>query len=134
MIFVYRNLHRSGVVWSVKSRKSGMVVARSSCVIIKNATLKVSQAGRKRVLFKKCKNVHAGIEGTWVRGSAKENILAHRYIVTECYGQNKKLSWKKVSYNPYKNEGFIRVDTGALVTKAEFVILDKDGAWAFGLE
>lgn len=125
MIFCYRNLrpmYKNTVMWSVKSTTTGLVVARKQFVVIKNAKLKVSLAGNARVRKEKRKNVHAGIQGTWVRGSWNEHLHDDRGAGPE---------WVRLDYNPYKHTTFVRKDTGEAVYEAKYVILDRDGAWAF---
>jgi hypothetical protein len=114
MVFCYRNLNRKGVVWSVRSKKTGLVVARLPVVVLKNVELKVSQAGRKRVLRAKRKNVHAGAQGTWLRG------------VKEIIGMN----LVPIKYNPYKMKSFRTKTSDLPVLSAKYVILRHDGAWA----
>jgi len=107
-VFCYRNLHYPGVVWSVKNRQTGLVVDRSSVVILKDCLLKVSQAGRARVLRDKRKHVHAGVSGTRI-DTVPNGIM------------------RRVTYNPYKTETFVYCDTGLPVLSAQFVILNDTG-------
>lgn len=88
-VFVYRNLHKQ--CFSVKSLETGLVVFRVQSLKLVNCEFKVSEAGRKRVLKEKRKNVHAGVVGDLVLP-----IKKHR---------NKNL--KKVSYNPYLSKYFL---------------------------
>lgn len=123
-VFCYRNLNRKGVVWSVKSNRTGLVITRSTRVVLEDATLKVSKAGRERVLRDKRKNVHAGVSGRWVRGDAARHIWSLSYTSR----------WTRIKYNPYENSTFVRQDNGKPVTKAKYVVLDKMGAWACDVE
>jgi hypothetical protein len=120
-VSVYRNLNRPGVVWSVKSNRSGLVVARQGYVMIENAQLVVSQAGRRRVLRDRRKNVHAFVRGTWVRSAFDQHVRDFRTMTD---------GWVRLTYSPYKNHCFVVQTSGRPVTRAERVILDKDGAWA----
>ncbi len=95
-VFVYYNLHRH--LWSIKAMEGpqkGLVIGHSPTVLLSNARGKVSEAGRRRVLRDKQKNVHAGIVGT----------LVH----TEAEGYFPGLT--EVTYNPYKYETFVDKDT-----------------------
>ncbi len=107
-VFCYRNLHMKGVVWSVKSTKSGLVVDRSTRVVIKDAELVVSAAGRARVLSEKRKNVHAGVRGKRLKRLPK-NLAG----------------WVRAWYNPYKVDSFV-TESGKVFT-ARYAVLDKDG-------
>ena len=63
-VFVYFNLRKK--LFSVKSKETGRVIAHANCVRLKNATFKISNAGRLRALKAGQRNVHAGIEGILV--------------------------------------------------------------------
>lgn len=114
-VFVYYNLHKK--VWSIKDRKTGIVIAHSKKVSVDNPQFKVSEAGRQRVLRDKSKNVHAGVVG---------KLNAHN---NDFSSEGKK----RVSYNPYKYSHFYESDTQAPVHSAESAILhvqdkiDNDG-------
>jgi hypothetical protein len=90
-VFVYFNLHKK--VWSVKAlsgKNKGRVIAHCETLVLKNCQLKVSQAGRKRVLQEKRKNVHAGVVG--------EVVALHKGF---------KPTKHLITYNPYKYDSFV---------------------------
>ena len=60
-VFIYFNLHKK--VFSVRSMKSGIVIAYVTEIELDNAIFKVSEKGRQKVLSERRKNVHAGIVG-----------------------------------------------------------------------
>ena len=126
MIFVYRNLARKGTVWSVKSTRTGRVVARSGEVVVTDAELVVSEAGRRRVLKERCKNVHAGIRGTWCRGGV--SVALSRLHVDR--GGTFAGRWVKVKYNPYKAGHFVNASTGRALRRTRVVVLGQDAVWA----
>lgn len=89
-VFVYYNLHKK--TWSVRSLEGetkGRVIAHMDNLSVLNATFKVSEAGRQRVLRDKKKNVHAGVVGE----------LAGQLDLTGVQFP--------VSYNPYKAPTFV---------------------------
>lgn len=93
-VFVYFNLHKK--LFSVKALEGpdkGRVVAHVDGAVVYNATLKVSEAGRQRVLREKKKNVHAGVQGEWMG----EYILAKHIARTAT----------PLTYNPYKYSTFV---------------------------
>lgn len=92
-VFVYFNLHKK--LFSVRDVSTGLVVAHWHHLTLSNATFKVSEAGRQRVLREKRKNVHAGVEGTLVS--------YHAFINTDLFA-------RRVTYNPYKGPTFVHVD------------------------
>lgn len=95
-VFVYYNLHRH--LWSIRAMEGphkGRVIGHSDHVLLENATGKVSQAGRQRVIQEGHKNVHAGIVGTLVHAE-EEGYFPGLHEVT---------------YNPYKYETFVHKDT-----------------------
>ena len=89
-VYVYFNLHKK--VWSV--RQSGKVVEHTKDIILKDCRFLVSEAGRKRVLREKKKNVHAGVSG-YVVDSIPD-------IVYEACSH--------LTYNPYRYKGFVSID------------------------
>ena len=115
-LFVYRNLHyRNQVMWSCKDVKTGRVAYHSPLVVLGNATFKVSQAGRARVLREQSKNVHAGVQGSPIPFGLDEIAESE---------------WIKVTYNPYKYDSFIRCDTGERISTAVKVLINQQGVFA----
>src|SRR5688572_10692765 len=102
-VFVYYNLRRK--CWSIRCK--GKVIGHSDKVGLLDCKLKVSEAGRQRVLREKRKNVHAGIEGIvcdWLDDGTCDIPLR---------------------YNPYTSSHFVSVTTfPRLVTVADAVVMD----------
>ena len=91
-VFVYWNLHKR--LWSVKAMQGenkGRVIAHVKGLALKDATFKVSRAGRERVLREQRKNVHAGVVGELLQGK-------------DFFGTT------RVTYNPYKYTTFVKAD------------------------
>jgi hypothetical protein len=107
-VFVYFNLHRK--LWSIKALEGpqkGLVVGHSTSVLLSNVTPKVSQAGRRRVLEEKRKNVHAGLVGRMVHACPL----------------SVPVDSTQVTYNPYKYTGFVHVGTEQAFTGAPWVLM-----------
>lgn len=85
---VYRNLHKKGVVYSVRDCKTKLVVAHVSDLNLSDVKFKVNQAGRRRVLKEKRKNVHAVIQGIISSGGTSH-------------------TGRLITYNPYKSNQFV---------------------------
>ena len=130
---VYRNL-RDGC-WSVRSRERddryGLVVARVSDVLVKDASFVVSEAGRKRVLAEGRKNVHA-----YVRGVVDVDLTGTREGVPDSFWWNwwNNELWESgvsVTYNPYHSGRFRRTlplnGAAPAVESADFVLLSEAG-------
>ena len=113
-VFVYYNLHKHK--WSVKDVKTGRVIGHHYDVSLYNAKFKVSEAGRTRVLKEKRKNVHAYIQG---REGWNEEEQRWQHIGPDCTWIIDSVG---ITYNPYKNNTFIRTDTGEEVHKAKLVV------------
>ena len=105
-VAIYKNLHNG--LFSVKQR--GLVVAHVASVTLTSVTLKVSEAGRQRVLRDKQKNVHA-----YVVGMIKD-------INKPCDNVGARLS-----YNPYKAGYFTWCDNGskAIIGASEALYCDS---------
>ena len=102
-VYVYFNLHK--LVWSV--RQDGRIAEHTKYIMLKDARFLVGQAGRKKVLREKKKNVHAGISG---------------YIVDRV--PNVPDFCTTVSYNPYENETFINFSNEKPILWAPHVVMD----------
>ena len=100
-VYVYRNLTKG--CWSLKSLKTGKVVAHADNLVLKDVIFKVSEAGRQRVLRDKRKNVHAGVVGTIQPPTGPEGA---RHLGS---GYFNGLNWigRPVTYNPYKGGTFV---------------------------
>ena len=108
-VYVYYNLHKH--VFSIRAMEGpekGRVIGYSDSVTLQDATPKVSQAGRLRVIAEGRKNVHAGMVGHLVSTDRVEYF-----------------SGRAVYYNPYKCEQFMFVDTGLPATKGLYLLQDR---------
>jgi len=95
-VYVYRNLTNN--CWSLKSLKTGRVLAHAGNLTLKDVIFKVSEAGRQRVIRDKRKNVHAGIVGTVMGPVAREDWINSSGVPA------RKIP---VTYNPYKGPTFV---------------------------
>jgi hypothetical protein len=84
-VFVYWNIHAG--CWSIRCCKTKKVIEHLHSLTLTNATFKVSEAGRQRVIREKRKNVHAGVQGE----------LSH---------DNPFIEGIPVRYNPYTQPTF----------------------------
>jgi hypothetical protein len=105
---VYKNLNKSramdSVVYSVKDKRSGLVIDYVERITLIDAKFIVSEAGRQRVLRERRKNVHAYIEGI----PSDLGIGEETAIIT---------------YNPYKFTTFVDAETLEPVRRADRVEL-----------
>jgi hypothetical protein len=111
-VFVYFNLHRK--VWSVKALngpRRGSVIHHANFVRVRDASFRVSEAGRQRVLREGRKNVHAGVVGTL------EEVADARPAGVVYMGCT-------VTYNPRKAGTFVAKLGGLPVYGADHVTLD----------
>lgn len=114
-VFVYFNLHKK--CWSVKAlegENKGRVIAHEDFVTLVEATPKVSEAGRQRVLKEKRKNVHAGIVGYWGDQST-----------TDMYFDNLDMQPYDITYNPYKHKSFMHTWEETRFTGAPVVVMNS---------
>lgn len=102
-VYVYRNLHKK--CWSIK--QNNIVIAHCTEIVLYNATTKVSDAGRAKVLLERKKNVHA-----FIRGYVYSDIDV--VLVDELY------------YNPYTVSSFVDKVTNKPILTAEYVELASD--------
>lgn len=130
---VYKNLHNG--MWSIRDSESKLVVGHAKALELVEAELKVSEAGRQRVIRERKKNVHAFIRGIAVNVQGfvpfKDRVL-HDNVCIEPRERNAE--WHRVTYNPYTMDTFqVRLgkeDIGEPVDHLPSVYLSKyDGAW-----
>lgn len=111
LCYVYRNLHRKGHVYSIKAQEgeySGRVIGYASAIHIETAIFVVSQAGRERARREKKRNVHAGILG-YIK--AVDQYIQRLPNNLTTHGYKKMLGDDLVTYNPFKHETFILMNT-----------------------
>ena len=110
-VFVHRNLNKPPY-WTVKARHgedAGLVIGYDKTVCLTNVTFVVGEKSRQRVLASGQKNVHAGVVG-----NIKENCSPNTN------------GWIAVTYNPYTNRTFVRVDNGEPIFKASEAVLKNE--------
>lgn len=103
VVDIYRNLNQSGY-YSIRDAKSGLVLAHSESVCVKQGVFKVSEAGRKKTLEMKRKRVHAYIRG-----------ILHSVDQTVPDGL------ETVYYNPYETKKFLNTEQDCFIDFAEEV-------------
>lgn len=95
-VFVYFNLHRKCLsVKALEGERKGRVIAHATSVGLINATFKVSEAGRQRVLRERKKNVHAGVVGCLFEMGNDHAVDIMSRIADP------------IKYNPYKFASFV---------------------------
>lgn len=102
---VHKNLHRGD--WSVTV--NGKVVAHVSEICLSGISFKVRETTRQRVIAKRCRGVHAWIEGT-VSSVPRGN-------------------WVPITYNPYRAAEFTTRE-GKPVEACAYVHFTAAGAFA----
>lgn len=107
-VSLYRNLHKKGYVYSVRSEETKRIVDYVESILLQDVKFVVSKKGRERVLKEKRKNVHAFIKG---------NIIQKNISNID--------EWIKIMYDPYKYSSFVD-ENGKEVISAEFVYVNKD--------
>jgi hypothetical protein len=108
---VYRNLnkklgHGDYPVYSIRG-DDGLVKKHTCHIMLEDCSLRVGKKGKQRVRDEKRKNVHAYVQGREIHSINVPVFYDHAV---------------PISYNPYKNDTFIRTDTGETVHKAKCVL------------
>lgn len=110
---VYYNLHKKCYSITSKIDGSWKLVAHADRVMLQNVKTIVSQAGRKRVLAEKRKNVHAFIEGDYV-GDSFTDMEAGTF---------------PLYYNPYEVDQFVDFHTRQPVKQSKLVYMQNKRAF-----
>lgn len=109
--YIYRNLHTDNG-FSVRYR--GRVVAVVYTAIVRDATFKVNESGRQRVLREGRKNVHAFVVSPHMPSEiGLQESIGH--LVTR--------NPRRVHYNPYESAEF-KVDHKPIVSAPSLVLQD----------
>lgn len=119
---VYRNLHKSGVVYSIKDAKTGLVLGHTPSIVLRNPGFEVSESGRQRVIREKKKNVHSYVTGEYAGPFSPEE---RRAVLDDKYKE-------AISYNPYKGASYYSKATGKNLPKndlGQVVIVDESGVY-----
>lgn len=108
VVEVYRNLNKSKkrMVYSIRCVKTKRVILHMESLSLKDCIFFVSQAGRKRVLKDKSRNVHA-----WIRGTLIDQVRCK----------------SKVRYNPYVKPNFFYSCNGKMISESKYVTLNQNG-------
>ncbi len=127
-VFIYRNLHKEGNVYSLKSMEGptkGKVIGHAHGIYLENCQLIVSEAGRQRVLKEKRKNVHAGIVGDLVAVAGYQTRI-HIASLAKSLVQYNDENWLKtfaagtpVTYNPFLFTSFVIKGSNTPIYKAK---------------
>jgi hypothetical protein len=91
-VMVYRNLTRKGTVYSIK--QSGRVVAFAYGLVLRSVDFIVNRKAQAKIRITKHRQVHA-----YAKGLISTN---------SCFDFKKTPS--RVTYNPYKNDNFIKIN------------------------
>lgn len=112
---IYFNLHKKLFSVQVKVGGRWKVVDHADTIVMRDARFRVSQAGRKRVLAEKRKNVHAFVEGYTC------SLEEYTYITDAAAAA-------AITYNPYKHASFVARHDGRPVHEADYVlgVVDPD--------
>jgi hypothetical protein len=103
---IYYNFHKK--LFSVQEKVNGSwkVVEHTKDIYLHNATFKVSESGRQRVLKEKRKNVHAFIVGE------RWPFIPKSFVYRD-----------EVSYNPYTGPNFMVKSLGHPLDYAKYVTI-----------
>lgn len=129
-VFIYRNIQQKGNVYSIKVLEGPLknrVVGHAHGLFLANCKFAVSEAGRKRVLKTRQKNVHAGVVGelvavTGYRTRIHNAGMTFDYMNEEAW-QKKYAPGVPVTYNPYLTSQFVIKGTNAPILNAENVMI-----------
>lgn len=116
-IDAYRNLNDECI--SIRSREPenrGLVIDHVDTVRVTDVEFAVEPSGPQRVRDNERKDVHA-----YVRGRRADTPIVPTTTGTE------------ITYNPYKYDSFVAVQTERPVEKADSAIVTSDGIIGFGI-
>lgn len=109
---VYRNLNMDNM-FSIKDKKTGLVLAHGTNFYIENVSAKISESGRQKVISDGRKNVHCYL----MSSNLIDKLDVNKDDLVELY------------YNPYSLDHFINKATGEKVEQIDKVYFFDGKAW-----
>lgn len=112
-VFIYRNLMRKGVVWSVK--QDGLVVGHSDKkIVLRNPEFIINASGHQRALKTGQRNVHAMVKGF----IEQQNDVARYFRITYDPFKTGEFVYTRNSHPVKKNPQYAKFSSrGAFVSK-----------------
>lgn len=123
-VYVYRNLVRKGVVYSIM--QNNLVVGHAECLTMSDCYFKINESGLKRARNNGQRNVHGFIVGYIVC-----DVMGTDAIKLDMYDSNLPV---KITYSPFYNDGFVDIDTTKILSSAKAVCLNRNGVSAADVE
>lgn len=134
--FVYRNLHRNGVWYSLRALEGpfrGRVVGHAEGIDLYDVEFVVGEAGRQRVLKTQRKNVHAGVIGNiWSINNFQPRLVDITKL--KWYAEWKHISmcdarYTSIKYNPYLYTSFVTAKTNQRIDQAKYARICATGVY-----
>ena len=117
---VYRNLNRGGVSIKARSGKdSGRVIGYAKNIVMKDVDLAVQPSGNQRVRREGRRNVHAFARGTVIETDG-DSLFNFDDAV-------------RITYHPKMHSSFVIKETQVPISKADYVFISDEGAYAIGV-
>lgn len=123
-VYVYRNLVRKGVVYSIM--QDNLVVGHATCLTMRDCKFIIKKSGQNRARKTGHRNVHGFIYGM----ISLDGVMGTDAKRLE--DKNSKLP-VSITYNPFKYDGFVNSD-GEIISEAGGVCLNKSGISAAYVE
>lgn len=98
----------------------GQRIAYASDVLLRNASFRVSEPGRRRCLTEGVRNVHAWVVGTEVQRWQGAEPLSSRSLPE---------GFRRVVYDPWKGGAFVDSETLEPVYRAPVVMISGKNVW-----
>jgi hypothetical protein len=110
IVRIYYNLHKHCLSIQTRTEQGWRVTQHLYRIQIRNARFLVLKSGRDKVRQEKRKNVHAFVLGSFCSQDSVSGV--------------------PVSYNPYRWDSFVRLDTESPIEYADTVYLEGKKIWA----
>lgn len=115
IVDIYKNLHVDNG-YSIRSAKSGLVLAHATTITLKNCRFYVSESGRQKTIEQKRKRVHA-----WVRGE----LTAINQVMDTSFERT-------IYYNPYVTQHFLDIAANTYIYEEKEIHLEGKYCYAKG--
>ena len=116
LVQIYRNLNKPETTYSIRDKKTGLVLGHATNILLSNCIYVVNQVGRQRVIETRKKQIHAWIEGNFgVIHAGDDDLFSQGHVV---------------KYDPYMDESFIYKENGEPINSSGVVYTNEKGVFS----
>lgn len=133
-VSVYKNLNKGCLsIRACEGPHKGRVIAHASDVALSAVRFHVGKSGQTRVQKTGHKNVHAFVTGSLIGwqgepfGVGRDFLQSPSWSATASVIGRESVNWPSFTYNPYRDDGFVKRGTSDIIEAAHMAYLNSAG-------